>query len=125
MIYLRWVSITVLCAAAIWVGFKIVDNYYGRVIAAEVHKVVRVTEEIVERMQKESAAISTPMHTDKDIPAPPPPLGGGPAPTAVLELPGVKVQLSPDDGWQTVAMLLTTVLGTLLGIRLINRIFEK
>ena len=124
MKYLRWSIIATICVLAIGIGYKIVDNYYGRLIAVEVHRVMQAANTVINKLQEESKASTTPtIQVEKSLP--PPLLGGAPAPTATLELPGVRVQLSPEDGWQTVAMLLSTVLGTLLGIKLINRLFEK
>jgi hypothetical protein len=115
---------------SVWLSYVIVDRYYGRVIAAEVQKVMQISQTVIDKIQNDASTDNIPrpgVQIEKSLPqiAPPPPPLMAPAPVATLEILGIKVQLSPEDGWTTVAMLLTTVLGTLLGIKIINRLFEK
>lgn len=44
---------------------------------------------------------------------------------AVVEVPGVKVQVTKEDNWDVIAMMLVLVLGTYTGIKIINRIFKR
>lgn len=44
---------------------------------------------------------------------------------ATVEVPGLKVQVTKDDSWETVGMILVLVLGIYAGIKLVNRLFEK
>lgn len=43
----------------------------------------------------------------------------------IVEAAGIKVTITKDDDWKTVAMVLVTILGTFFGIKSINRLFEK
>lgn len=40
---------------------------------------------------------------------------------AVVEVPGVKVEITQDDTWETVGMIVAVVLAIYLGIKLINK----
>lgn len=40
---------------------------------------------------------------------------------ALLEVPGVKVEVTKDDTWETVGMIVVIVLAVYLGIKLINK----
>lgn len=48
-----------------------------------------------------------------------------PAKQAKIEVPGVKVEVTKDDNWETVGMILVLVLGVYTGIKLINRLFDS
>ena len=43
---------------------------------------------------------------------------------ASVEVPGVKVIVTKEDNWDVVAMILVLVLGTYIGIKIINRFFK-
>lgn len=43
---------------------------------------------------------------------------------ASVEVPGLKVQVTKDDSWETVGMILVLVLGIYLGVKAINKMFE-
>lgn len=43
---------------------------------------------------------------------------------ASVEVPGMKVIVTREDNWDVVAMILVLVLGTYVGIKLINRLFK-
>ena len=45
-------------------------------------------------------------------------------PMAVVEIPGVKVEISKNDDWGVIAKVLVAVLGTYAGFKVINRIFK-
>lgn len=64
------------------------------------------------------------------IPMPPPPQKDGQeqhqAPVAKVEVVGVvKFEISEDNSWQTVYKILAIILGSVLGIRIINTGFNK
>ena len=40
---------------------------------------------------------------------------------AIVEVPGVKVEVTKDDTWETVGMIVVAVLAIYLGIKLINK----
>ena len=44
---------------------------------------------------------------------------------ASVEVPGVKVIVTKEDNWDVVAMILVLVLGTYIGIKVINRLFKR
>lgn len=44
---------------------------------------------------------------------------------ASVEVPGLKVQVTKDDSWETVGMILVLVLGVYAGIKIINSLFDK
>lgn len=44
---------------------------------------------------------------------------------ASVEVPGVKVVVTKEDNWDVVAMMLVLVLGTYIGIKLINKLFKR
>jgi len=44
---------------------------------------------------------------------------------ATVEVPGLKVEVTKDDSWETVGMILVLVLGIYAGIKLINRLFNS
>lgn len=43
------------------------------------------------------------------------------APKAIVEVPGVKVEVTESDTWETVGMIVVAVLAIYLGIKLINK----
>lgn len=43
---------------------------------------------------------------------------------ASVEVPGMKVIVTREDNWDVVVMILVLVLGTYVGIKLINRLFK-
>lgn len=43
---------------------------------------------------------------------------------ASVEVPGMKVIVTREDNWDVIAMILVLVLGTYVGIKLINRLFK-
>lgn len=43
---------------------------------------------------------------------------------ASVEVPGMKVIVTREDNWDVVAMILVLVLGTYVGIKLINRLLK-
>lgn len=44
---------------------------------------------------------------------------------AKVEVPGLKVEVTKDDSWETVGMILVLVLGVYAGVKFINRLFER
>lgn len=44
---------------------------------------------------------------------------------AKVEVPGLKVEVTKDDNWETVGMILVLVLGIYAGIKLLNRLFDS
>jgi hypothetical protein len=44
---------------------------------------------------------------------------------ATVEVPGLKVEVTKDDSWETVGMILVLVLGIYAGIKLLNRLFDS
>ncbi|NDB83673.1 MAG: hypothetical protein EB127_13260 [Alphaproteobacteria bacterium] len=44
---------------------------------------------------------------------------------ASVEVPGVKVIVTKEDNWDVVAMILVLVLGTYIGVKIINRLFKR
>jgi hypothetical protein len=48
-----------------------------------------------------------------------------PAKQARVEVPGLKVEVTKDESWETVGMILVLVLGVYAGIKFINRLFEN
>jgi len=40
---------------------------------------------------------------------------------ATVEVPGVKVEVTKDDNWETIGMIIVVVLAIYLGIKLINK----
>ena len=43
------------------------------------------------------------------------------SPKATVEVPGVKVEITQDDTWETVGMIVVVVLAIYLGVKLINK----
>ena len=44
---------------------------------------------------------------------------------ATVQVPGVKVEVTKEDNWQTIGLLVFAVLAIYLGIKTINRVFKK
>ena len=44
---------------------------------------------------------------------------------ATVELPGVKVEVTKDDSWETVSMIVVAVLVIYAGIKVINKFFDN
>lgn len=44
---------------------------------------------------------------------------------AKVEVPGLKVEVTRDDNWESVGMILVLVLGIYAGIKALNRFFDK
>jgi len=55
-----------------------------------------------------------PMYMSAPMPAPPPPMMG-------MEAGPIKINISEETPWLSIVKLLTTVLGTYLGIKVINK----
>jgi hypothetical protein len=43
---------------------------------------------------------------------------------ASIEVAGVKAQVTKDDSWETIGMIIVLVLAVYAGIRIINRLFK-
>lgn len=44
---------------------------------------------------------------------------------AKVEVPGLKVEVTKDDNWESVGMILVLVLGIYAGIKTLNRLFDR
>jgi hypothetical protein len=44
---------------------------------------------------------------------------------ASVEIPGLKVEVTKDDSWQTIGMIVALIFAVYVGIKLINKIFNK
>lgn len=44
---------------------------------------------------------------------------------ASVEIPGLKVEVTKDDNWQTIGMIVALIFAVYVGIKLINKIFNK
>jgi hypothetical protein len=84
-----------------------------------------VERQLLIKMQKQAE-----LETPKSVALPPPPMPGEPngsgAPVAKVEVAGiVKFEISEDNSWQTVFKILAIILGSVLGIKIINTGFNK
>lgn len=43
---------------------------------------------------------------------------------AIVEVPGIKVEVTKDDTWETVGMIVVLVLAVYLGIKIINKFIK-
>ena len=110
--YIKYVVIALFLLTMTVLGYRTYDQYVER--------------QMLIKMQKQAESDAA-----KAAAAPPPPplqvepTGGG-APVAKVEVAGVvKFEISEDNSWQTVLKILAIILGSVLGIRIINTGFNK
>ena len=109
--YIKYVVIAVFLLTMSVLGYRTYDQYVER--------------QMLIKMQKQAEVDAV-----KSAGPPPPPLQseptGGGAPVAKVEVAGVvKFEISEDNSWQTVLKILAIILGSVLGIRIINTGFNK
>ena len=109
--YLKQFSLVVFLLIMSIAAYWQIDSYYEAKIYREVSMVMKACQAAIET--KASIEIAPPRQ-NKII-----------AEKAMIEAPGIKVVIDKEDNWQTVAMLLVTLLGSYLGIKIINRLFKE
>lgn len=131
MRYVRYTIVTLFLLGMVYLAYETVNEYKERQVLIENQK----------KLQQDAKASLPDLTLPSGEPfggMPPPPLksepkGGGEdlpekqtAPVAKVKVAGVvEFEISEDNSWQTVYKILAIILGSVLGIRVINTGFNK
>ena len=127
---IRIIKYLILTLFLIVMGYLIYDSYNDYIVRQNLITAQKIAQKEARMKSIPDLTLPTEPIGGGPIPMPPPPQKDGQeqhqTPTAKVKVAGVvEFEISEDNSWQTVFKILAIILGSVLGIKIINTGFSK